>query len=142
MSVARSGTPAGLIAIGLGGSLGSLARYALDPGLIYMTGAPVAVPTFIVNVSGSLIIGLLFAVIVERSILPANLRGPLMIGFVGSYTTFATVALAGWRMIELGQLVSAVANLAGSLLAGMVAVVIGVWLGRLLSTARQDGPEA
>jgi fluoride exporter len=68
----------------------------------------------------------------ERAVLPGWLRGPLMIGLVGSYTTFSTVALVSWRMIEIGDLLSAVANLGGSALMGMAALIVGVYVGRLL----------
>jgi fluoride exporter len=121
-----------LLAIGAGGFAGALARYAIDRGAIYQTGVPIAWPTFLVNVSGSFFIGVLFVLITERAVLPAWLRGPLMIGLVGSYTTFSTVALAGWRMIEDGAWLNAAANLGGSVLLGLVAVIAGVIIGRML----------
>lgn len=121
-----------MLAIGAGGFIGALGRYAIDRGSTYETGVPVAWPTFMVNVSGSFVIGLLFVLITERAALPGWLRGPLMIGVVGSYTTFSTVALASWRMIEAGDWLIAVANMGGSALSGMIAVVAGVLIGRLL----------
>ncbi|HVM29313.1 MAG TPA: CrcB family protein [Candidatus Limnocylindrales bacterium] len=138
MSSLEAAAPPSLLGIGLGGMFGSLARYLVDPGVIYSTGQPVATPTFVVNISGSLLIGLLFALCVERAALPTSLRGPLMIGFVGSYTTFATVVLASWRLVELGQLGAAVLNLAGSVVVGMVAVVAGIVLGRKLTGKAPD----
>lgn len=130
--IARRRSVTTVLAIGAGGFVGALARYAIDRGLIYETGVPVAWPTFLVNISGSFVIGLLFVLVTERAVLPAWLRGPLMIGLVGSYTTFSTVALASWRMIEDGAWLFAAANLGGSALLGMVAVIAGVYIGRLL----------
>ncbi len=77
-----------------------------------MSSTPVSAPgpgralpwgTFVVN-AGRLVrwSALLFALIVERAALPAELRAPLMIGFLGAYTTFSTLALESWRMIEDG----------------------------------------
>ena len=45
-------------------------------------------------------LGLLFAMTAERAILPAEIRGPVMIGFLGAYTTFSTFMLESWRLIE------------------------------------------
>ncbi len=128
-----------ILAVGVGGFAGALARYAIDPGVIYMTGVPVAWPTFLVNISGSFGIGLLFVLITEREMLPARLREPLMIGFLGSYTTFATVALAGWKMAATGDWLSAGANLGGSIVVGLTAVVAGVAVGRVLQAPARPG---
>jgi CrcB protein len=55
-----------------------------------------------------------------------------MIGFIGSYTTFSTLALESWRMLQDGAWLTASINLGGSVLLGMLAVVAGVALGRAL----------
>ena len=86
-----------------------------------------------VNLSGSLLIGPFFALTVERAALPADLRGPLMIGFIGAYTTFSTLALESWRLLEDGAFLHAAANLGGPLLLGLVAVVLGIGIGRALA---------
>lgn len=121
-----------LLAIGAGGSVGALGRWLIDRGTLYVTGVPLAGPTFVVNISGSFLIGLFFALITERAVLPAWLRGPLMIGVIGSYTTFSTLALAAWRMIEEGAWLFALANMGGSIVLGMVGLIAGIVVGRLL----------
>lgn len=121
-----------LLLIGGGGFCGAIARYLIDGRVVYYTGATLPWGTFLINVSGSFLVGLLFALLTERAVLPAELRGPLMIGFLGSYTTFSTLALEAWRMIEEGAWLQAAANLGGSVLAGMVAVIAGIVIGRLL----------
>ena len=88
--------------------------------------------TLVINVSGSFLLGLLFAMCQERAILPAEIRGPLMIGFLGAYTTFSTFMLESWRLAETGAWAPALANLGGSLVLGLVAVVAGLTLGRAL----------
>ena len=97
-----------------------------------MTGGTLPWGTFVINVSGSFLVGLLFALIVERATMPAAVRGPLMIGFLGAYTTFSTLAFESWRMIEDGAWLYASANLAGSIVVGILAVVAGVALGRAM----------
>jgi CrcB protein len=121
-----------LMAIGLGGFAGAVVRYLLDGWLTDLTGAGFPWGTLLINVSGSVLIGLLFALMTERAAIRADLRGPLMIGFLGSYTTFSTLALESWRMLEDGAWLEAGFNLGGSLVLGVVAVLVGVIIGRLV----------
>ena len=123
---------AALFLVGAGGFVGAIARYLLDKRLMSWTDGSLPWGTFAVNVTGSFVVGLLFALIVERAALQADLRAPLMIGFVGSYTTFSTLALESWRMIEDGAWLYASVNLAGSVGVGLVAVVAGVAIGRAI----------
>ncbi len=118
--------------IGAGGFLGAIARYIVDARLTAYTGGTLPWGTFAINMSGSFLIGLLFVLMTERAALPAELRGPLMIGFLGSYTTFSTLALESWRMLQDGAWLTASVNLAGSLLLGLVAVIAGVAIGRAI----------
>lgn len=121
-----------LLLVGVGGFAGAIARYLLDARITSWTGGSAPWGTFAVNVTGSFMVGLLFALVVERAALPAELRAPLMIGFIGSYTTFSTLALESWRMIEDGAWLYASMNVAGSVAVGIVAVVAGVAIGRAI----------
>ena len=67
----------------------------------------------------------------ERAILPSEFRGPLMIGYLGAYTTFSTYLLESWRLVKAGPGV-ALANLGGSIAVGVVAVVVGLAIGRTI----------
>jgi CrcB protein len=122
----------GVLLIGAGGFAGAIARYAIDVGVTQRF-ASFPWGTLVVNVTGAFAVGLLFALITERAALPAELRGPLMIGFLGAYTTFSTLALESWRMIEDGAWLLAALNLGGSVAIGMIAVVGGLALGRAIS---------
>ena len=121
-----------LILIGAGGFLGAVARYVVDGRIVQATGASLPWGTFVVNVSGSFAVGLLFALVTERAALSSELRGPVMIGFIGAYTTFSTLALESWRMMEDGAWLAATLNLGGSILVGVAAVVAGVAIGRMI----------
>lgn len=121
-----------ILLIGAGGFTGAIARYLVDARLSAWTGGALPWGTFAVNISGSFVGGLLFALLVERAALPADLRGPLLIGFIGAYTTFSTLALESWRMIEDGAWLYASANLVGSIVVGVVAVIGGIALGRAI----------
>lgn len=121
-----------LLLIGAGGFLGAIARYLLDGRITAWTGGSLPWGTFAVNMTGSFAVGVLFALIVERASLPADLRAPLLIGFIGSYTTFSTLALESWRMIEDGAWLYATASLAGNVIIGVAAVIAGVAIGRAI----------
>lgn len=121
-----------LVLIGLGGFAGAVARYVVDVRIASATGGAFPWGTLAINLTGSFAIGLLFALITERAALPAEWRGPLMIGFLGSYTTFSTLALETWRMIEDGAWLAATGNLIGSTLLGLAVVIGGVALGRAM----------
>ncbi len=142
LAPARSGAPyhsgvhdgevMSFILIGLGGFAGAITRYLVDGFVSDRTGGGFPWGTLVINLSGSFVLGLLFALTAERAVLPAEIRGPLMIGFLGAYTTFSTFMLESWRLVETGAWVPALANLGGSVLLGLVAVVAGLTLGRAL----------
>lgn len=116
--------------IGLGGFAGAAARYLVDTRVTAGVASALPWGTFLVNVSGSFLLGVTFALATERAVLPAELRLPLMVGFIGSYTTFGTPLLQSWLLFEEGAWLTASANLVGSILAGIIAVVAGLLIGR------------
>ena len=122
-----------LILVAIGGAAGAVARYVVDGYVAERAAGAVPWGTLVVNLSGSLLLGLLFAFAVERDVLPAAVRAPLMIGFLGAYTTFSTLVLESWRLWEDGAVGLALANAFGSVVLGLVAVVIGLTLGRALA---------
>jgi len=121
-----------LLLIGLGGFAGAISRYLVDGWVTDRTAGAFPWGTLAVNLSGSFVLGLLFAMSAERAILPAEIRGPVMIGFIGAYTTFSTFMLESWVLIEDGSYTTAVANLGGSVLLGLIAVVAGLAIGRAI----------
>ena len=118
--------------MGVGGFAGAISRYLVDGFVSDRTGGGFPWGTLVVNVSGTFLLGLLFAMTMERAILPAEIRGPVMIGFIGAYTTFSTYLLESWRLIEDGAWAMALANLGGSIAIGLVAVAAGMIIGRAI----------
>jgi len=121
-----------LVLIGLGGFAGAITRYLVDGFVVDRTGGSFPWGTLVVNASGTFLLGLLFAMTAERAILPAETRGPLMIGYLGAYTTFSTYLLESWRLIEGGAWGLALANLGGSIAIGVMALVVGLIIGRAI----------
>jgi CrcB protein len=121
-----------LILIGLGGFAGAISRYVVDGFVSDRTGGTFPWGTLVVNATGSFLLGVLFAMTTQRAILPAEIRGPVMIGFIGAYTTFSTYMLESWGLVESGSYGPAIANLGGSVVVGVVAVAAGLSLGRAI----------
>jgi CrcB protein len=121
-----------LLFIAVGGAAGAVSRFLVDSWVSERTASAFPWGTFVVNLSGSFLLGLLFALAIERDVLPADVRGPLMIGFIGAYTTFSTLMLESWRLVEGGALSFALGNLVASSLLGIVALVSGLALGRVV----------
>ncbi len=121
-----------LLFLAVGGAFGAVSRYLVQGWVQDLAGGRFPWGTFAVNISGSFVLGLVFALAMDRAILSPEIRIPLMIGFIGSYTTFSTLMLESWVLVEEGDLVRMFANLAGSVVIGMIAVVAGLAVGRLL----------
>jgi CrcB protein len=123
-----------LLFIGMGGFFGAIARYLVDgwvSGSTRIGAFPLG--TFLINISGAFALGLLFALSLEKAAIDPRIRGPVMIGFLGAYTTFSTLMLESWRLAEDGSWALALVNLALSGLVGMIAVFAGLTAGRVLA---------
>ncbi len=121
-----------VVLIGIGGFFGAIARYFVDTAVAERTGGAFPWGTLTVNLSGSFALGILFALTAERSVLPADIRGPVLIGFIGAYTTFSTLMLESWRLAETGAPLAGLANIVGSAVFGLVAVTAGLAIGRIV----------
>jgi fluoride exporter len=121
-----------IVAIGIAGALGALARYGLD-GLVARR-LPSSFPwgTFAVNMSGAFVLGFLMTLMTEQLMTAPWLRSALTIGLLGAYTTFSTLSYETYRLLEDGALGLAAANMLGSVAAGLLAVYLGVVAGRAL----------
>lgn len=121
-----------LLIVGLGGFAGAVTRWLVDGAISERNPTAFPLGTLVINVTGSFLLGLLFAWVMERNVLPPEVRAPLMIGFLGAYTTFSTFMLESWRLVEDGAWALALLNLGGSVFLGVVAVLGGLAVGRLL----------
>jgi CrcB protein len=119
-----------LVGIMVAGALGAAARYGLDGFVGDRTGSAFPWGTFVINISGSLVLGFLFTVLTERIAIDSALRFSITTGFIGSYTTFSTWMLETARLIQDRSYLLATWNAAGSVVVGMAAVGAGIVIGR------------
>ncbi len=120
------------VAIAFAGALGALARYGLAVAITRRTKSDFPWGTFVVNVTGAFVLGLVFSLTAERWNAPDWLRSALIVGFLGAYTTFSTLSFETYRLAADKALGLAAANIFGSCAAGLVAVYLGVVLGRAI----------
>jgi fluoride exporter len=116
--------------VGLGGFLGSIARFWLGSYITGRMGARFPYGTFVINISGSFLIGLVVTLLAERAHWSPNLLYLIPIGFIGAYTTFSTFELEAFRSIRNGDLLLAFLNVTLSVAVGFIAVWLGVIAGR------------
>jgi fluoride exporter len=116
--------------VGLGGFLGSIARFWLGSYITYRMGARFPYGTFVINISGSFLIGLVVTLLAERSHWSPNLLYLIPIGFIGAYTTFSTFELEAFRSVRNGDLLLSFLYVTLSVVVGFFAVWLGIVAGR------------
>jgi CrcB protein len=118
------------LVVGLGGFLGAMARYGVTLLVTPSWARDFPLGTFLVNVSGSFVLGLFATLAAERLQLDPRWRLFVATGFVGAYTTFSTFEYETQRLAESGALWWGLANVLASVVAGYAAVQLGVWFAR------------
>ena len=119
-----------VIAIALGGAAGSVLRYWMSTGVYSLLGRSFPYGTLAVNVLGSLLMGVLFVLLVERFSGDGVWRAAILVGVLGGFTTFSAFSIETFNLIEEGALPKALLNMGASLVLCVGATWLGVVLGR------------
>jgi len=113
------------ISIALGGSLGAISRYWVSTATYSWLGNNFPYGTLMVNVTGSLVMGFLTVVLVQRFDVSDEVRLALIVGFLGSFTTFSAFSMDTIHWLESGAVIKALAYV----LVSVTACVLGAWAG-------------
>jgi len=119
-----------ILLISTGAILGANARYWIGDWIAQKWGAAFPYGTLVINLTGSLLIGLFVSLATERFLIDPRWRLLLVVGFLGAYTTFSTYTLESFNLLERGQWLLGLTNALGSVLAGLLAVGLGLMIGR------------
>jgi CrcB protein len=115
-----------LVWVGIGGGIGAIARYAMGKGITERANSLFPYGTFTVNLLGAFLIGVLFALLVERGVGHPHLRLLLITGFLGGFTTFSAYTIEAITLIEAGSWNTALLYVVASNLLGLLACLAGI----------------
>ena len=118
------------LAIAAGGAVGALFRFWGANWVYGLLGRGFPYGTLVVNLLGSLLMGFCYVWLVERASLGPEWRAPIMVGFLGAFTTFSTFSIETMNLIEGGALLKAVLNMVLSVSLCVVAAWLGLLIGR------------
>lgn len=121
-----------VLLIGLGGFVGSIARYFVSKLNLYIDWLSIPVGTISVNILGSFIIGFLTGISEKSAILTLEWRLFLMVGFCGGFTTFSSFTNENLMLLHQGQGLSILLYTALSIFLGFIAVYFGYITSNLL----------
>ena len=107
-------------------------RYAASLGVYSLLGRGFPYGTLFVNVSGSLLMGLLSILMIERFNIGPEWRAGILVGLLGSFTTFSAFSIETLNLLEQGDMLRAFSNIVLSVIVCLAAVWLGVSLGRQL----------
>lgn len=120
------------VAIAIGGTLGCWARYAQTNLVQAVFGRDFPLATLNINVIGSFLMGFLFIVTLERLMIPPSVRGGVLTGVLGGYTTFSTFEMETLLLAEGGEFLKAALYVVLSVGVGFAAAFGGAYIARNL----------
>jgi CrcB protein len=120
------------IAVSLGAIPGALSRYYVTVWSAHWFGTGFPVGTFLINLTGAMIMGFFVTYTLERTITSPDLRLLVATGFLGSYTTFSTYALDTMNLVQSGNYLKSLLYWVGSATLGVMCLVLGGAIARRL----------
>ena len=119
-----------VLAIAAGGAAGALMRFWSSQAVHGIFGRDFPYGTLFVNVTGSLLMGFLYTLLIDRLLVAPEWRGAILVGFLGAFTTFSTFSLETLNLVEMGEPLKAGVNVIFSVVLCLMAAWLGLSLGR------------
>lgn len=116
--------------VGIGGFLGANARYGMTRLVADRLGATYPWGTFLINLIGAFLIGIILTIVTERTVADPVWRQVVVIGFLGGYTTFSSYTFEAIALAQRGDWGAAVLYVLGSNVLGLIACAAGIGLAR------------
>lgn len=118
--------------VALGGALGALSRYELSLWIVSRWHHVFPLPTFLINICGSFLLGFVNILLADKMAVAPEWRLGIGVGFLGAFTTFSTFSFEIFTLIEKGHYFTAISYALLSILLGLLGVILGVKIARLL----------
>jgi len=122
-----------ILAVAAGGAFGATGRFLVGRMMLRLMGPGLPWGTFTVNIIGSFIIGVAVTLIAARFSLAHHWQAFLVIGVLGGFTTFSSFSMEVGLMLERNEIAHAAIYAGSSLFLGVMALFMGLYLGRLIS---------
>ncbi len=123
----------GVFWVALGGAIGSAARHGVNVGSARFLGEGFPWGTFIVNIAGSFLMGLIMAFLAKKMADHENARLFLTVGVLGGFTTFSAFSLDVFNLVQRGENSTAAVYVLASVVVSIAAVFAGFWVLRVLA---------
>lgn len=120
-----------LLTVFVSGFLGSILRFYLSKTIGESWDKPFPLGTFLINVSGSLILGFLLTILAREMYLPSEIKTGITVGFVGAYTTFSTFSYESLQLINDREWLNSFLYLGLSLGVSLLMTAFGISLAKL-----------
>ena len=121
-----------LLIVGFGGFLGTIARFLVQKLNLHWHFLSIPMGTLIVNILGSLIIGVIIGISAKSEFISPVIRLFLMVGFCGGFTTFSSFSAENLTLMQNGQFLSVLIYTGSSIILGFLAVYLGYYTANLL----------
>ena len=116
--------------VAFGGAFGAVARYLINISPLQNVFDKFILPTFVINVVGSFLAGFAFVLLTDKYSVSENIKLAILVGFIGSFTTFATFEFEIWALLKNNQYFTAFSYLILSVAVGFIGLLAGIWLAR------------
>ena len=121
-----------ILSVAIGGAFGAVARYLVNISPAANLFEKFPFPTFLINISGSFLIGLLMILLADKINVSENFRMAIIVGFLGAFTTFSTFEIEIFWLVRERYFTTAFIYLVLSIVIGFVGVIAGVETARRL----------
>jgi CrcB protein len=118
--------------VGVGGAVGAVTRYTFGLWIAERLGTSFPWGTMVINITGSLVIGLVLTVLTDKVVADPAWRLLVVVGFLGGYTTFSSYTFEALALARAGEWIFALAYVLGSNVVGLLAVVLGAMVAHLV----------
>ena len=121
-----------ILSVAIGGAFGAVARYLVNISPAANLFEKFPFPTFLINISGSFLIGFLMILLADKINVSENFRMAIIVGFLGAFTTFSTFEIEIFGLVRERYFTTAFIYLVLSIVIGFVGVIAGVETARRL----------